>query len=260
MSTINREVNLDITDERTVDESLQGNYCFLCLADPFKIGDSVVKFRCRCSYWAHKECFSRYIGEACPTCRVPLTSLDQKSALLAAASQGDLAKVREMLDQGISHSPRGGFEETALMRAVQEGHREVAVALLDQGASVSDKDIAGATPLHHAVARGQDEMVILLLDRGANISAVDRKRRSPLHYAIDPWPNQKVVQILLDRGAPCSIPDQDCLSPLDLAKKGCHKAIVDLLQNRGAMSGARFMIQWNSNHSGKALAPVPGQD
>ena len=195
----------------------------------------------------------------CPTCRVPVTSLDPKSTLLAAASRGDLSKVQEMIDKGIFHSPRGAFGDTPLMRAAQEGHKEVAVALLEQGALVSDRQVRGSTALHLAVAGGHSEMATLLLDHGADISAVDDKHRSLLHYAIGRRPNQEVVQLLLNRGAPCSIPDQDCHSPLDLAEKGLHETLVHLLRGRGAISGVAFVIEWNEERMKRASACVSRQ-
>jgi uncharacterized protein len=242
---IDGEMDRDIIHAGTVDETLRGSRCFICYGDPFEIGDSVVKLRCQCPYWAYEECMSRCVVEytECPTCRVPVTSLDPKCILLDAASRGDLSKVRELLDKGIFHSPRGALEDTPLMRTAQKGHKEVTVALLEQGALVSDRQVRGSTALHLAVAGGRSEMVTLLLDHGADISAVDKKHRSLLHYAIGRQPNQEVVQLLLNRGGPCSIPDQDCLAPLDLAEKGRHEALVHLLRSRGAIWGFQSLIK-----------------
>ena len=75
--------------------------CFICYGEPFELGDSVVELRCQCLYWAHEECMSRCVVEysECPTCCVPVISLDPKSTLLAAT---------------LSLPPRGAFQNILL--------------------------------------------------------------------------------------------------------------------------------------------------
>lgn len=239
----------DILVKRTVGSDLVGDRCFVCYSD-FKLEHSVVKLRCRCIHWLCEDCLLTHVQQywTCPCCRVPVASLDPKLQLLDAASQGDLEKVRELLELGISLSARGPWKETALMRASSEGHQEAATLLLDKGASISDKDIHNWSALEYAVAGGQTKLVTFLLDHGADIGAVDNKHQSLLHIATRHQHNLGLTETLLDRGAPHSVPNQEHQTALDLAESGEHKALAQLLRDRGALPGFLALPRWNEEH------------
>lgn len=86
--------------------------------------------------------------------------------LVRAASRGDLAMVRSLLDRGAVAAARNHYLLTALHWAVTLGHAQVVELLLERGAPLDTQDAEGHTPLHMAAREGDEEMVTLLLERG----------------------------------------------------------------------------------------------
>src|SRR2546423_1673584 len=125
---------------------------------------------------------------------------DDEKALIAAAVGGDLAKVRELLGNGVPVDARTvdmyplgpEWDVTPLMCAAAKGHLDIVRALLEAGAEVSAAcqgnkadGGSGSTALHHALLRGQAQTAEALLDAGADPNAVGRYARTPLTCAID---------------------------------------------------------------------------
>ncbi|WP_257263138.1 ankyrin repeat domain-containing protein [Endozoicomonas sp. ONNA2] len=100
--------------------------------------------------------------------------------LLDAASQGNLASAKALLEQGADIESRDQAGKTPLFRAVMSNNPDIVNFLLDAGASVHARDCDDLTPLHEA--RSQ-EIVKALLARGADIEAGDRFQATPLIYA-----------------------------------------------------------------------------
>jgi len=69
------------------------------------------------------------------------------SALMQAAKEGNVEKVKSLLAAGIPTDSRDTSGGTALMRASVEGRLEVVKLLLDKGADVNAKDNEGLTAL-----------------------------------------------------------------------------------------------------------------
>jgi ankyrin repeat protein len=74
-------------------------------------------------------------------------------------------------------------------------------ALLNSGTNVNARGVTGITPLHYAAGHGFLPMVKLLLVRGANINARDKYGITPLILAAAQKCNLAVIRELLDRGA-----------------------------------------------------------
>jgi ankyrin repeat protein len=64
----------------------------------------------------------------------------EEIAIASVAGKGDTAKVRNLLERGVSHSSRGFFDSTPLMQAEEGGHDEIMRLLLDQSALVLGED------------------------------------------------------------------------------------------------------------------------
>ena len=87
--------------------------------------------------------------------------------LYAAASQGDLARVRYHLRAGVN--PNYQHPEvlcTPLVASIIHGHDEVALCLLEQGADHGAQDNAGRTPLYCATEQNKAGCVTLLRQHG----------------------------------------------------------------------------------------------
>jgi ankyrin repeat protein len=91
-------------------------------------------------------------------------------ALLAAAKQGELAAVKELLAKNADVNAKTRYNLTPLMLAAEKGHLEVVKVLLAAGAdlNVVDSFYKSRTALNSAANGGHAEIVRLLLEKGAN--------------------------------------------------------------------------------------------
>jgi len=103
--------------------------------------------------------------------------------LVRAASRGDLAMVRDLLDRGAVAAARNHYLLTALHWAVTLGHTQVVELLLERGTPINAQDAEGHTPLHMAAREGDAEMVMFLLEQGADPHRVSSAGRTPLELA-----------------------------------------------------------------------------
>jgi len=96
-----------------------------------------------------------------------------------AAKEGDLAKVKSLIEEGsdVNAGDEKGF--TPLHFAAYGGYKEVAELLTLKGANVNAAEITGATPLHYAARKGYKDVAELLILKGANVNAADNKKVPP---------------------------------------------------------------------------------
>jgi len=67
-----------------------------------------------------------------------------------AANHGNLNRVKELLNQGVSVNARDQDRQTPLHKAAQTGATNVVKELIRRGAHVNPRDSLGNTPLHNA--------------------------------------------------------------------------------------------------------------
>ena len=114
--------------------------------------------------------------------------------LVAAASEGNAAAVREIVRSGADPNTRfGGLNWTPLMHAIARNQIGSVKALLDSGADVNrtgdyeteprTKQL-GVTPLMMAAGYGYTPIVELLLRRGADPARADGDGNRALDYAL----------------------------------------------------------------------------
>ena len=137
---------------------------------------------------------------------IPLTGCATPT-LVAAARDGQLAKVRAELDRGASINDTtvpwtGSFDgSNALTMAAMNGRLDVVKLLIERGADVNFASKGyGMTALQWAVDRGHTEVVKTLLDHGADVNLADRSGDTPLIYAALHG-NSGLVRLLLQHGA-----------------------------------------------------------
>lgn len=109
---------------------------------------------------------------------------------------GDVARVRELLEHGVSINRlhKDGF--TPLMRAAFYGHTELTKFLLARGAAPNQTATDGASALFWASARGHEAIVELLLASGADVNAV-RRPDDPLR---DPTDGPTPLNVAISNG------------------------------------------------------------
>ena len=101
-----------------------------------------------------------------------------KDNIFKAATNGDLARVKELLDGYpdlmMRRDPNG---MTPMMWAAGKGHTDIVEYLISKGADVNTANYSGRTALHHAAFYGHLDVVKLLLSKGAdpNIKNIEQK-------------------------------------------------------------------------------------
>jgi ankyrin repeat protein len=189
-----------------------------------------------------------------PAAKSSTTSAEDAGALIYAASEGDIEKVKELLDEGVDVNSRGHDGRTALMEAAYAGHKEMAKLLLDKGANFGMKKNDGATPLSfaqggkfteiinminqaadliNASSKGDAKAVQDLLNKGASINAQGEDGRTALMEAVYGG-HAEVVQILLDKGANPNTKKNDGATALSFAEGAKNQKIIEMLKQKGA--------------------------
>jgi ankyrin repeat protein len=97
-----------------------------------------------------------------------------------------------------------------LIMAAREGHKEVVALLLDRGANINQVVPEDENALIQASAEGELEVVQLLIARGADVNA-------------RAW-----AEGALER------PNGEWRTPLSMARKGQHQAVINILMAAGA--------------------------
>ena len=99
---------------------------------------------------------------------------EHEARLADAAARGDLAAVRDLLDEApkTDVNAAGVDGTTALHWAVRSDNQDMAKLLVRAGADATAKDRYGITPLYLAAVNGSAEMIRLLLDAGADPNSV----------------------------------------------------------------------------------------
>ena len=85
-----------------------------------------------------------------------------------AAQNGNLNRVKALLNQGVPVNSRNEAGWTPLHDAAYRGHLSVVQELLRRGAHVNPRSISGYTPLHVAALEKHPHVVHALIRAGAN--------------------------------------------------------------------------------------------
>jgi ankyrin repeat protein len=111
---------------------------------------------------------------------------------------------------------------------------EIAALLLDRGMNPNHMNCHHTTVLHDMAYKGDTRKAALLLDRGADVNAIDVEFRStPLGLA-SRWGHRAMVALLLERGADPQVSGAAWATPLAWATKKAHADIAADLRRAGA--------------------------
>ncbi len=146
-----------------------------------------------------------------------------------AAFNGDVERVRKLLEKGENPNTKDKYGWTPLHIAASKGHVNVARLLLKHGANPNVQNEYGWTPLHIAAFWGHVDVTRLLLEHGANPNARDKGGWTPLHDAASKG-HVHVVKLLLEYGADPTIKNRDGKTPLDLAREEGRREVVSLIE------------------------------
>ena len=150
-------------------------------------------------------------------------------SLRAAAEEGDLSRVNELLREGADpNDPEDEDEygEAALSVAAGLDYAEIVEVLYNAGADMHHTDVDGTTALHAAAMNNNPNAAQKLLDLGADIHAETDDGETPLHSAAKvsgswTWPRSdgpsKCIPLLLEARADVFHTNDERQTPLDVA-------------------------------------------
>ncbi|XP_061763207.1 ankyrin repeat domain-containing protein 39 isoform X2 [Nerophis ophidion] len=128
--------------------------------------------------------------DSCSCCSLPISSssvyqtveeMDFQRGIWSAAMNGDLKRVKSLIQRGIPPNLKDTAGYTALHYASRSGHLTVCDFLLESGACASPQTPGGATPLHRAAFCGHLDVARLLLRHRADPMIADGDGASALH-------------------------------------------------------------------------------
>lgn len=165
-----------------------------------------------------------------------LVAADPSLAIFAAAIQGDLEQLTDLLNANRSQVGLLSTDGwTPLHLSAFFGKTEAVRLLLNKGAIVNAKSTNQMQnmPLHAAAAGRHTEAAKLLIEHGAPVNARQHGGWSPLHSAAQNG-DIDLAKILIAAGAEVNVRADNNQMPLDLALSKGHQAMVDLLESNGA--------------------------
>lgn len=158
---------------------------------------------------------ARHIPPGSPGEKEPPRSFGE---FLQALWQEDLARVENMIKEGIDPNAQTSLGNRPLLIAAKKRNPGLLEILIANGARVDAPDRNGLTPLMAAASMGLAQNVRVLISAGANVNARDEKGATPLIWAaISGHP--RVVEILLAHGADGKVKNKDGLTALALSKR-----------------------------------------
>ncbi|KAK5072101.1 hypothetical protein LTR51_006586 [Lithohypha guttulata] len=190
---------------------------------------------------------------------IEVTGINELTALVAAASNGKLECVKLLVSRG-ANVHVVGLGDSALSRAAGGGHAEIVKVLLAAGANIND----GSFALAGAAQEGHYEVAKLLIESGADVNASDKESfyRVPLCAAIRGG-EPAIVELLLSAGASIDVQldMHEWLSPL--FHDGCTTTLEHLLKTKQTEYAEKIrqlhdMQQWtHCGHSRTCPISVP---
>lgn len=182
---------------------------------------------------------------------MPTIDTRTADAFITAAKKGNVAKLRAMLDGGMSVDDMA-TGQSALMAAAASGQRKAVDFLLQAGADPHRRDTLNDryTLLHYAVVGGVPDIVRLMLDRGLDVNARSGEGMTPLLSVLDSFflsPKQKlyVARLLVEAGADVTVKSDSGKTALDFAWS--DEAIRKLLFDAGSAPEHREKARANPN-------------
>ena len=125
--------------------------------------------------------------------------------MVAAATMGDLATVRRLLDRGADPNRDGGFAGHALNTALYAGHPAVALELIERGSDLGlrSPEGHGTPPMVWSAYNDPGDPVVArrLVERGVNVHSANDAGVTALDFALRMGPNSPLSEYLRSLGA-----------------------------------------------------------
>ncbi len=151
--------------------------------------------------------------------------------LRQSALDGNLEKVKEMINGGVNVNSPDSEGHTALMFAAFNGHSDIVLLLLESEAAIDRRDLVGRTALLYGSTGPFPETVKILLDKGAKPNIIDSEEHfSPLMHAAAEG-NLDVVKVLIEYGADPGLKDVDGDNAETFARQNGHREVADYISS-----------------------------
>jgi len=126
--------------------------------------------------------------------------MHQDRVIIKAVLDGNSAEARRLLENGVDVNIRANNGTTALMAAASRGDMELVKLLIDYGADVNATCDRGATALIDAVHKDHKDVVRTLLASKADPNIKDGSKATALSVATQNK-NQDIIDMLREHGA-----------------------------------------------------------
>jgi hypothetical protein len=154
----------------------------------------------------------------------------KKSKLQNAIQDGDIARMKEVLAQGVDPNYEDDFGRSFLWFAINRGNLAAVQALVEAGANVTTANNYNGTLLQVAARKGSVEIASYLLDKNPKLLELrDRDGNSALHTAAE-FGYPDLVAFLIEKGLDANAKNFNNRSPLSMAQKNKHQEVADLLK------------------------------
>ncbi|XP_039331423.1 ankyrin repeat domain-containing protein 39 isoform X2 [Saimiri boliviensis] len=160
---------------------------------------------------------------------VTIWRLLQARRIWSAALNGDLGRVKHLIQKAEDPSQPDSAGYTALHYASRNGHYAVCQFLLESGANCDAQTHGGATALHRASYCGHTEIARLLLSHGSNPRVVDDDGMTSLHKAAERGHGDICSLLLQHSPALKAVRDRKARLACDLLP--CNSDLQDLLSS-----------------------------
>lgn len=134
-----------------------------------------------------------------------LAAIRVRPTIHIAADRGNLAVVKQCLQEGADINARVENSKTPLMFAAAKGNMDIVKVLVAKGADVNARDENGWTALMYIIGSSPVrlevmEVVKCLLTKGADVNARDKNGQTALMLA-EHWHERDVIEFLKQHGA-----------------------------------------------------------
>lgn len=174
-----------------------------------------------------------------------------RTSLMFAAKQGDLARVRFLLEKGADPTKEDIDFHSVIYYAAVGGNRQILDLLLEYGAELNYQNSWGNTALHYAAAYGNIAAVEFLCAAGIDVNKLNHSLNTALMQTLGvsmlvrvrnkPSNETKgeIIRILLQAGTDIKIKNQQGLTALSLASSTGNVQAVRLLCEAGSEVNTR---------------------